>query len=100
MDKPPAEKLPKLSLGQWLMILSGLMNALGITAASTGFSLKSNAQDPAVVELRKQVSDNYAETVKQREELIELKGRIRELEHQRGYDAGGDNPYYERRPSK
>jgi CHASE3 domain sensor protein len=54
MDKQP-EKLPKLTLGQWLMILSGLMNALGITAASTGFSLKSNAQDPAVVELKKQV---------------------------------------------
>jgi hypothetical protein len=99
MDKQP-EKLPKLSLGQWLMILSGLMNALGITAASTGFSLKSNAQDPAVVELKKQVSDNYAETVKIRETMIELRGRLRELEHQRGYDASGDNPYYATRPPR
>lgn len=99
MEKQP-EKLPRLSLGQWLMILSGLMNALGITAASTGFSLKSNAQDPAVVELRKQVSDNYAAAVTMRESLIELRGRIRELEHQRGYDASGDNPYYSSRPPK
>jgi hypothetical protein len=97
MAEAAQEKLPKLAMGQWLMILSGLMNALGITAASTGFSFRSNTTDPAIVELRKQVSDNYAETIKLREQVIDLKGRIRELEHEQGYDAGGDNAYYARK---
>lgn len=95
---PESEKTPKLSLGQWLAIMSGLGAALLGMASKIGWSFQGSAGDPAVIQMRSDLTKEMEEDVRRKEEIMKLDYRLRELEHQKGYDGSGENPYYSKRP--
>jgi hypothetical protein len=89
---------PKLSLGQWLAIMSALGAGLLGAASKLGIAFQGGAGDPAVVQVRSDLAKEMEENIRQKEQIWQMDFRLRQLEHQQGYDGSGDNPYYSKKP--
>lgn len=98
MSESAEKTLPKLSLGQWLAIMSALGAALLGTASKLGIVFQGGAGDPAVVQIRSDLTKEMEENTRQKEQIWQMDFRLRQLEHERGYDGSGDNPYYSKKP--